>query len=293
MKLTAIEREVHMKTGTTHKRRTVYITRGEKRYRILRGKNTYTSIKKEPTGDVVNEIAADRQHIKNIIDLGYAYRPELWDLPKETIKGIMRTRKHLTESMRTRFKTIRDRYIIHDVPLLDLTEEQIDGLCKTSIAMEYIKYAVNNKKNKILIASRNIEPCIPPKCFYTSTKTCVRPDVLNIFRKIKPAMTYEEFVASIPKTADRNKMLCDLLPRKEHTGAFCIYEEKDDQITVWIICSNRALGKRLLDHLVARKKTIVIDTPLTEVVSFYENLGWEWIRNENGVRKNAMIRHPI
>jgi hypothetical protein len=78
-----------------------------------------------------------------------------------------------------------------------------------------------------------------------------------------------------------------MLGTREHIGALCIYKESEDEVTVWILCSNRSLGKKLLDHLALKNKPIIIDSPVDDAISFYIHLGWNWIPGND-----AMIRFP-
>jgi hypothetical protein len=272
-------------TKTANNRRSAFIENGDEFFRVALKTNKIVKRTKRPAGDVVSELVSTPRHIKNIVDLGYAYRPDVWTLPPATITRLIKTNEKLTKSIRTIFKKRRELYSVREIDPADLTDDQISNLCKNKIRMKYIKNKFASPENKVLIARRDIHPCVPPRCFYTSKKTCKRPDVLNVFRSIKPSVSYEEFVASLPKT-DRNDALCSMLHR-EHIGALCVYSESEDDVTVFILCSNRSLGKKLLDHLALKNKPIVIDSPLDDAVSFYIHLGWGWIRG-----RDAMIRHP-
>jgi hypothetical protein len=95
-----------------------------------------------------------------------------------------------------------------------------------------------------------------------------------VYTRIKPPVSYKKFVESIPPNENMNSVLCNLLDTKIHVGGFCVFREDKDTITIYILCSNRALGKKMLDHLSDRGKTVIIDQPLQEAIPFYERYGW-------------------
>lgn len=264
--------------------RTTAFVRDDSDLYMIDRKNRIVRTEKE-AGDIIEELEGTKDHISNIVKMGYTYRPDIWRLPQTAMTRLVKMSEVLTQSARNVFRRNRSRFVIEekDTPWT-LDDDQFRFLCKDAIISSYIHKKLRSKKNKILVASREVRPCVAPKCWYTSNHKCVQPNARNVYHRLKPSESYEEFVAGIPKK-DRIQYLCGLLEEKRHIGGFCIYRETDDDIIVWVLCSNRALGKRLLDHLIHKKKKIIIDSPLDEAVEFYQRLGWKWQNQNQMVRQ--------
>ena len=128
------------------------------------------------------------------------------------------------------------------------------------------------------------------------------PDTWNVFRHLiskgnprnkSILSTYLAFKDYVYHSGDPN-LLCSLVHEditKEVIGGLCIYGLEQDTVVIYILCSNRSLGQKILDHVKSWGKTVMIDEPLPEVQSFYQHLGFQWLYKS--LNHSRMIyRHP-
>lgn len=187
-----------------------------------------------------------------------------------------------------------------------LRKYEILRACSNKLNWAYIKKILKRPDVSIVVAKREIsalsETCkTSTACMETREGDCKIPDMWSIFRAlcrrrgVNPSP--DEYLAfktgvlsAYPDPEARNAHLCTMAfrPIGNVFGGICLFSEFDTKIVVWILCSDRALGKALLDHFKASGKIILIDTPLDEVVGFYEKCGFRF----DGKDRTRMVYLP-
>lgn len=229
-------------------------------------------------------------HCDLLVQLAMINRVASWHLPFSTLCAryhgpIMR--KAITTMEKTTILKKRAEYFFRRVHPKSLRKMDIMRLCKNTINWEYLKKKLTMPDVRVMIAKRSIsrfsEQCQPPACMETRLGRCRQPDPWSVFRmlhKNKHASEYAQFktdlLARYPDPDERNRYLCSLplKPAGSVLGALCIFSEWETQIVIWILCSDRAMGKALLEQFKATGKFIIIDRPLDDVIAFYTKCGF-------------------
>lgn len=235
-----------------------------------------------------------------IVLLGIVKRPDIWNYPFDKLCKRFRKRRAvdtLTAAVRSTYKAHRGEYQFiqmdnHPGIIPRLTPEKMATMCKEAINLDYIENLMRDPMMKIIVAVRRIPSSFPPECqppaCYRSRrmKKCGIPRPIDIFRSKESAISGISFVEfkkmihqNFPDPVDRAVHLCKL-PRRPTIGGFAIIRELPESITVHILCSNRSIGKNMLDNMKERKRIVYIDHPLPEVISFYEKCGFQSIDDE-------------
>jgi len=232
-----------------------------------------------------------------IVLLGIVRRPDKWDQPFDGLCRRLRRRRAietLTTAVRSTYRAHRDEYQYKQIehPFTGirprLTMQKINHLCKEAISTDYIQNIMLDPTMKMLIAVRRVPSSFPPECpppaCYRShrMKRCAIPRPIDIYRSKESAVdvstvSFAQFKRMInqkhPDPTERAMELCKM-PRKPVIGGFALIKEAPESITVFILCSNRSIGKNMLDHLKSRRKIVYIDHPLPDVISFYQKSGF-------------------
>lgn len=232
-----------------------------------------------------------------IVLLGFVRHPDRWNQPFDQLCRRFRHRRAiqtLTTAVRSTYRAHRDEYQFMEAqhPFTGITPrlsmEKIHHLCKEAINTDYIREMMKDPMIRMLVAVRRVPSSFPPECpppaCYRShrMKRCAIPRPIDIYRSKESAIdvssvSFAEFkrmlIQKFPDPTERAIELCRM-PRKPVIGGFALIKESADSITVFILCSNRSIGKNMLDHLRSRRKIVYIDHPLPEVVSFYEKCGF-------------------
>jgi len=201
-------------------------------------------------------------------------------------------RQRLAQTARSTYRRHRHQYEFTEIPypfkrmIPKMTAADMDNLCKHSLNTEYIKNMMKNPSLTLLIAYRRIPSsfpaeCPPPKCYRSRTMAaCGIPRSADIYRSAKIPLPFDQFKEMLrrdyPDPVERARYLCGL-PKTARIGGFAILEEGPRAITVYILCSNRSIGKNILDELRRRGKRVFIDHPLDDVVEFYKKCGFQSI----------------
>lgn len=233
-----------------------------------------------------------------IVLLGLVRHPDRWDQPFNSLCRRFRRRRaiqRLTTAVRNTYRFHRDEYQYKQVehPFTGitprLTSEKINVLCKEAIDTQYIQNMLKDPLMRILVAVRRVPSsfppeCTPPACYRSHRmKDCGVPRPIDIYRNKESdvsSVSFDEFKRILyqkhPDPTDRAVALCKI-PRKPIIGGFALFKETQDSVTVFILCSNRSIGKNMLDEFKKRGKTLYIDHPLPEVISFYQKTGFRVI----------------
>lgn len=236
-----------------------------------------------------------------IVLLGIARKPDRWDHPFESLCRRFRRRRaieRLTTAVRSTYRSHRDEYQYREIehPFTGitprLTTDRINALCKEAIDLRYIQNMMKDPLMKILVAVRRVPSSFPPECrppaCYRSRrmKNCAVPRPIDIYRSKESAistLSFAEFRRMLyqehPDPTDRAIALCGM-PRRPVIGGFALFKEAPDSLTVFILCSNRSIGRNMLDNLKRRGKIVYIDHPLPEVIEFYQKSGFGVVDQE-------------
>lgn len=195
----------------------------------------------------------------------------------------------------------RSSYYLKEISPRRLKKSEFVTLCKNKINWNYILNIMTDPEVKVMVARRELPApppieCPPPDCIVTKTGGCRAPKPLDFFRgdltfrgEVLRGQTnrqsykiYKEKYDQKTKglsSAEREKLYpCSSLKRSLATklGGVCLYSETDSEIRIWVLCSNRMVGGKMLEHFISKKKDrlVIIDHPLEEVIPFYEKYGF-------------------
>jgi hypothetical protein len=224
-----------------------------------------------------------------LVQLSLITQSSSWDLPMVRLCDWYRRpiEKRAVERMqKVSILTKRPHYFFHRVTNIKrLRKMDLMRLCRDEINWNYLKKKLDLPDVQVLMAKRSIsklsEICKPPYCMETRKGLCKAPDPWSVFRALyKNKSDYETFKTDLmtrfPDPIERNNHLCSLplKPVGSVLGGFCIFSESETQIIIWILCSDRAMGKALLERFKSTGKSIIIDHPLSNVLGFYTKCGF-------------------
>jgi hypothetical protein len=218
-------------------------------------------------------------------------KPSLWNLGFHTLcrKYRLPLQKKVVKTMQkvSILKKKPQYFFDHVTNIKTLRKMDLVRLCQKDINWNYLKTKLSMPGVKVMIAKRFIsklsEICKPPNCMETRKGICKAPDLWSVYRalpKKKKEESYETFKTGLmtrfPDPDERNRYLCalPLKPVGYVMGGVCIYTESESEIIIWILCSDRSMGKALLEQFKSMGKTIVIDNPLDNVIGFYTKCGF-------------------
>lgn len=203
------------------------------------------------------------------------------------------------------FKRKRHEYVSKIVSCSFLSVKQIDHMCHEKINTTYLKKMLTRYGMRMMIARRGLEThkktttCESPNCVPDKKKICVTPSPWNVFLMLNRGVVFQDhdtrsrqyaaFVNDLetryPDKTQRAKILCDLYRKGfvSVVGGVCLFTEDstNKNIKIWILCSNRSVGSFLLNEIKKRQPTVLIDSPLEDVVDFYISQGFRWIDYPN------------
>lgn len=253
-------------------------------------------------------------HADLLLLTGIYRSPTYWTITPKRLCRLWRKKRALAvveAGIRTSLRRRRGAYEFEDIPspfydtamlapskiskirqptkLRHRLAKNLEIICKQEINLGYLQNKLSDPSLSMVVARRRVpiwpSECVAPTCHRTMKGECIKPPLGYYFRHVPESKllvgdvaTFNEFKRLLqqkyPDPKDRTEAVCGL-PRRPIIGGFALIRDEPRSLTVFILCSNRALGKAILDHLKTRGKRIYIDEPLDKIRDFYYATGFK------------------